>query len=148
MLGIRKIEYLDSNNIHDFSMLAPGSSLDVSLFIKDGHSFSQLPFTPETGDLEERWSDDETGKLSSVEFNASIRKDKENYRPILQNLFGKKCIWKLTLISGVEYIIGSKEYVPTFTYADGVSGLSSSEFTIRIENESTHGLFINKGPEK
>lgn len=103
-----------------------------------------MPFTPETADLEEQWSDDETGKYSSVSFNGSIRKDKEQYRKLLQSLLGRKCIWKLTLISGVEYIIGSREYVPKFTYSDGVSGLSSSEFSIRIENESIHGLLLNK----
>lgn len=144
LLGIRKIEYLDSSQIHDFSMLSPGSSLNVSAYIKEGSSFSQLPFTPETADLEEQWSDDETGKYSSVSFNGSIRKDKEQYRKLLQSLLGRKCIWKLTLISGVEYIIGSREYVPKFTYSDGVSGLSSSEFSIRIENESIHGLLLNK----
>ena len=56
---------------------------------------------------------------------------------------GRKCIWVLTLISGVQYIIGSREFVPKVTYSDGVSGLSSSEFTLRIENESLHGILLN-----
>lgn len=144
MLGIRKIEYIDSAHIHDFSMLNPGSAFDVSSFIHQDHSFAELPFTPETADLEENWSDDEGGAYSSAIFNASIRKNKEQYRSLLQNLLGRKCIWKLTLISGVEYIIGSKEFLPKFTYSDGVSGLSSSEFTIRIENDSTHGILLNR----
>lgn len=144
MLGIRKIEYIDSAHIYDFSMLPAGSSFDVSAFIHQGHSFSELPFTPETAELEENWSDDEAGASSSAIFNASIRKDKEKYRSLLQSLFGRKCIWKLSLISGVEYIIGSKEFIPKFTYTDGVSGLSSSEFTIKIENDSTHGILLNR----
>lgn len=142
-LGIRKLEYIDSAHLHDFSQLPAGSSLKISNFIKAGHSFSQLPFTPETGELDEKWSDDDGGQMSRVSFNAAIRQNKDAYKSTLQALVGRKCIWKLSLTSGVEYIIGSKEYVPKFTYGDGVSGQSSSEFSISIENESLHGLLVN-----
>ena len=142
-LGIRKLEYISSTHLHDFSELPAGSSLRVTNFIKPGHSFSQLPFTPETGSLSEVWSNDDAGQKSKVSFKASIRQNKDAYKSILQALVGRKCVWKLTLTSGVEYIIGSKEYVPKFTYSDGVSGQSSSEFSISIENESLHGLLVN-----
>ncbi len=143
ILGIRKIEYIDSAYVHDFSQVIPGSSIDLASYLVAGHSLSQLPFTPETGDLQEQWIDDDAGKLSKASFSASIRRDKENYRSLLQSLMGRKCIWVLTLISGVQYIIGSREFVPKVTYSDGVSGLSSSEFTLRIENESLHGILLN-----
>ena len=127
-LGIRKIEYIDSTSLHDYSMLPPGSRLDISDFIKSGFGFSELPFTPETGNLEEQWIDDDNGKHSQVSFSASIRKGKDSHKSLLQSLV---------------YIIGSREYVPKFTYSDGVSGLSSSEFNINIDNESLHGLLVN-----
>lgn len=142
-LGIRKIEYIDSTSLHDYSMLPPGSRLDISDFIKSGFGFSELPFTPETANLEEQWIDDNNGKHSQVSFSASIRKGKDSHKSLLQSLVGRKCVWKLTLISGLVYIIGSREYVPKFTYSDGVSGLSSSEFNINIDNESLHGLLVN-----
>lgn len=143
LLGIRKLEYIDSQNLYDFSQLAPGSSLKISNYIKSGCQFTALPFTPETGDLAEQWFDDDQGKHSNASFSASIRRNKDAFKNTLQALVGRKCVWKLTLISGIEYIIGSREYVPKFTYSDGVSGLSSSEFTINIENESIHGLLVN-----
>ena len=105
----------------------------MSDFIHTGYAFTELPFTPETGDLEETWLDDDGGQHSKVTFNGAIRRNKDTYKSILQRLVGRKCVWKLTLISGKEYIIGSKEYVPKFTYGEGVSGLSSSEFNVTIE---------------
>ena len=71
-----------------------------------------------------------------------IRADKDTYRNTLQGLTGKKAIFQLELISGVKYIIGSKEFVPTFTFTDGISGISSSGFTIKIECKSLHGVFL------
>jgi hypothetical protein len=143
ILGIRKIEYIDSAYVHDYSQVIPGSTINLASYMVAGHTLTQLPFTPETGDLQEQWTDDDGGKVSKAVFSASIRKDKEIYRSKLQGLMGRKCIFLLTLISGVQYIIGSKEFVPKVTYSDGVSGLSSSEFTLRIENESLHGILLN-----
>ena len=143
-LGIRKLEYIDTAKIYDYSSLAPGSTLDVRGFIQSGYHFTELPFTPETGDLEEHWQDDDGGQLSNVTFNAAIRRNKDTYKNLLQRLVGRKCVWKMTLISGKEYLIGSKEYVPKFTYGEGVSGLSSSEFNISIERESIHGILLNE----
>lgn len=143
-LGIRKIEYIDSTRLYDYSMLPPGSSLSLASFIHQGYYLSELPFTPETGDLEEHWLDDDGGKHSNVAFNAAIRRNKDSYKSLLQQLVGRKCVWLLTLISGQQYIIGSKEFVPKFTYGEGVSGLSSSEFNVTIELESVHGILINE----
>ena len=143
LLGIKKIEYCDSTNLHDYSQLAPGSTINLASYLKAGCSFSELPFTVETADLSEQWLDDEGGQHSQVSFSASIRKDKEQYRGLLNRLRGRKAIWKITLVEGKVYVIGSKEFVPTFTWSDGVSGLSSSEFTISIENDSTHGILLH-----
>lgn len=143
LLGIKKIEWIDSKNLHDYSQLAPGSTLNLSNYIKTGCSFSELPFTVETGDLSERWQEDEGGQHSLASFSASIRKDKEMYRLLLNQLRGRKCVWKITLVEGKVYVLGSKEYVPKMTWSDGVSGLSSSEFTISIENDSTHGILLH-----
>ena len=143
LLGIRKIEYIYSKNLYDYSYLAPGSSLNIDRFIKTGCHFTALPFTIETGELSEQWLDNEQGKHSKVSFAAAIRKNKDAFKNTLQALLGRKCVYKITLVSGIEYIIGSPEYVPVFTYSDAVSGISSSEFTFNIENESIHGLLVN-----
>lgn len=142
-LGIAKIEYIDSRSLNDYSTMPPGSRFAISSFIKSGAAFAQLPFTPETADLEEQLAIGDNGQISEFSLNASLRKDKEQYRGLLQQLLGKKCIWRVTLISGVKYIVGSPEFVPTFSYADGVSGISANEFNISITNDSTHGVFID-----
>lgn len=143
-LGIRKIEWIDSALVHDYSVLAPGSSLDFSSYIKAGGSLAELPFTTETANMEEQWMDTDAGQYSRMSFKASVRRNKDSYKDVLQQLTGKKAIYKLTLVSGREIIIGSPEYVPTFTFTDSISGNSNSEFSISIENESAHGLLDNR----
>lgn len=142
-LGIKSLEWIDSRNLHDYSQLAPGSTINLANYIKTGCSFTALPFTVETGDLKEQWLDDEGGQHSQASFSATIRKNKENYRSILNALRGKKAVWKVSLVNGKVYVIGSTEYVPAMTWNDGVSGISSSEFTISIENDSTHGILLH-----
>ena len=90
-LGIRKIEYIDSTSLHDYSMLPPGSRLDISDFIKSGFGFSELPFTPETGNLEEQWIDDD--KTKNMDENERARNlarlvvlNEENVRQILSEV--------------------------------------------------------------
>lgn len=142
-LGIKKIEHIGVEWLDDYSAVAPGSSIDITAYIKVGGSFSPLPFTVETGEFEESWNVDSRGRLSSVSFNASVRRDKETFRRELMNLSGRKSVWLLTLVSGKQYIIGSPEYVPLFTYSDGVSGISRSEFNISLRNDSLHGILLN-----
>ena len=139
-LGIRNLKYALTSQVSDFSMMPPGSSINLAAFMTD--NLSDLPFTPESADFTEKWSYDENGKYSDVSITIPIRADKDAYRNILQGLTGKKAIFQLELISGVKYVIGSKEFVPTFTFTDGISGISSSGFTIKIDCKSLHGVFL------
>lgn len=143
-LGLRKIEWIDSALLHDYSMVAPGSTIRLSSYIKNGGQLRPLPFTPETANMEETWQDDTDGIYSYLDFNAAIRRNKDEFKDVLQQLTGKKAVWLLTLNSGVQYIIGSPEFVPSFKYSDSISGQSSSEFSIRISNDSLHGLLKNQ----
>ena len=139
-LGIRNLKYVLTSQVSDFSMMPPGSSINLAAFMTG--NLSDLPFTPESADFTEKWSYDENGKYSDVSITIPIRADKDAYRNILQGLTGKKAIFQLELISGVKYAIGSKEFVPTFTFTDGISGISSSGFTIKIDCKSLHGVFL------
>ena len=139
-LGIRNLKYALTSQVSDFSMMPPGSSINLAAFMTG--NLSDLPFTPESADFTEKWSYDENGKYSDVSITIPIRADKDAYRTILQGLTGKKAIFQLELISGVKYVIGSKEFVPTFTFTDGISGISSSGFTIKIDCKSLHGVFL------
>ncbi len=139
-LGIRNLKYALTSQVSDFSMMPPGSSINFAAFMTG--NLSDLPFTPESADFTEKWSYDENGKYSDVSITIPIRADKDAYRNILQGLTGKKAIFQLELISGVKYVIGSKEFVPTFTFTDGISGISSSGFTIKIDCKSLHGVFL------
>lgn len=139
-LGIRNLKYALTSQVSDFSMMPPGSSINLAAFMTG--NLSALPFTPESADFTEKWSYDENGKYSDVSITIPIRADKDAYRNILQGLTGKKAIFQLELISGVKYVIGSKEFVPTFTFTDGISGISSSGFTIKIDCKSLHGVFL------
>ena len=139
-LGIRNLKYALTSQVSDFSMMPPGSSINLAAFMTG--NLSDLTFTPESADFTEKWSYDENGKYSDVSITIPIRADKDAYRNILQGLTGKKAIFQLELISGVKYVIGSKEFVPTFTFTDGISGISSSGFTIKIDCKSLHGVFL------
>lgn len=139
-LGIRNLKYALTSQVSDFSMMPPGSSINLAAFMTG--NLSDLPFTPESADFTEKWSYDENGKYSDVSITIPIRADKDAYRNILQGLTGKKAIFQLELISGVKYVIGSKEFLPTFTFTDGISGISSSGFTIKIDCKSLHGVFL------
>lgn len=144
-LGIKRIEHIDSLDIYDYSQVRPNGSLDLSAYIREGCSLEELPFTPETAQLQERWTRDSGGKLSKFTFNAAIRADRESFRDTLQKLVGRKHIWRITLVSGKVYVVGSREFVPAFSFDDGVSGISSSEFNISIENDSVHGVLFDTG---
>lgn len=140
-LGIRSIESIPVENVDDYSFLSPGSKFDFSSFIKG--DLTELPFVPDTGSFSETWKSGADGKYSEFTFSATIRRDKEKYRSQLQSLTGRRHIFQITLISGVKYVIGSRESIPTFGWSDVVSGTSSNEFTLEISNNSLHGVLIN-----
>lgn len=140
-LGISKFEYIDSRSLRDYSGCQPGQSINLSSFIKTGASFVALPFTMETANFSEEWR----GVTSEASFSASVRARREKCRRILQQLKGRKCVFRITRTDGVVMIIGSPEYVPTFSYAETVSGLSSSEFAISVQNTSVHGVLFDSG---
>ena len=87
-LGIRNIEYIPAQNVRDYSSLPAGSSVNFSDFLLS--DLKKLPFTPETGDFLENWLDDENGKYSDFTFSASVRRNKEEYRDLLQMLLRKR----------------------------------------------------------
>ncbi len=137
-IGIRKIQYIHRSKVSDFSQFPRGSRINLSEFISD--SLSDLPFTPEIAEYSESWVDDDNGKCSEVELTAIIRADKEEHRNTLQALLGSQHIFILTLISGIKYIIGTSQEIPTFIWTDKISGISNSEFAIKITNKSLHGV--------
>lgn len=142
-LGIAKLEYIDSRSVRDFGAVPPGSSIHLADFIETGASFAALPFTFNTADLEEQWPASSTGIMSEVAFSVSLRAEREKYRSLLQQLNGRKCIFRVTRVSGEKYIIGSRTYIPTFSYSEHMSGISSSEYAISIRNQSKHGILYD-----
>ena len=139
-LGIRKIRYIPVTQVGDYSALPAGASINFPAFL-DG-PLRDLPFTPETADFTENWRYDDNGRYSEVVVSAAVRANKEDYRPVLQQLAGRKAVFEVELISGVKYVVGSREFIPTFTYSDGISGISSNGFTFQIKNQSLHGALI------
>lgn len=140
-LGISKFEYIDSRDLYDYSGCQPGQSIDFASFIKDGASLSELPYTMGTANFSEEWS----GLTSDASFSAAVRARREKCRRVLQSLNGRKCVFRITRTDGVVMIIGSPEYVPTFSYSEAVSGISSSEFSISVQNTSLHGVLFDSG---
>ena len=141
-LGVRSIRYIHGTKVADYSYLRPGSSFTLNNFLKG--ELTELPFTPETADITENWPYDAHGKRSEFVLAAAIRANKDEYRDVLQELTGRKYIFEVELISGVKYVIGSTEFPPTFTWADNISGISSSGFSFRIECRSLHGVLLDK----
>lgn len=139
-LGIRKIRYVPASQVQDYSQLPAGSTFDFAAF--RNAALQELPFTMDTADFSENWRYDDNGRYSEVVVSAAVRADKETYRPVLQQLTGKKAVFEVELVSGIKYVVGSREFLPTFTYSDGISGISSNGFSIRIENRSLHGALL------
>jgi len=140
-LGVRKISHAPASSVAPISALPPGSPLKLSAILTTG-SFTELPFTPETADISENWNYDDNGKYSDYSLTASLRAGKETYRPALAALTGRKHVFLVELINGEKFLIGSPEFVPTFTYSDGISGISTSGFTFKIALKSLHGAFL------
>lgn len=140
-LGIRTISYIPVEGCADFGQLPPGTKFDLSSFLSSPPSV--LPFTPATVDLTEQWSYDAGGRRSDISLAADIRANREEYRPVLQQLTGRRHLFLVETIDGQKYIIGSPSFPATFTWSDSVSGISRLAFGIRIECRSLHGALFS-----
>lgn len=140
-LGVRAIRYIHTSKVADYSYLPAGSSFTLNSFLQG--ELAELPFTPETADITEKWNYGTDGKHSEFTLAAQARTGKDSFRPLLQELTGRKYIFEVELISGVKYVIGSLEFPPTFTWADNISGISSSAFSFQIDLKSVHGVLLD-----
>lgn len=144
MLGIRSITSIPVGKIVNLSYLPPHSSVSLAqlgpeLTVGDLES---IYFTPEEADFSESWSSDGNGRYSTINISGPIKTKKEASRDFLDRHIGRKHIYLVELISGVKYIVGSREFRPTFTYGDTVSGISVNKFSFKITLKSTHGAFL------
>lgn len=139
-LGIKKIQYIHQSKVKDFGSLPTGSQIKLENFLSD--SLSDLPFTPEIADFLEDWGIDDNGRSSSVEITAVVRANKDEHRHTLNKLLGRQHIFVVTLLSGLRYVVGSPSSIPSFTWTDKISGISSSEFAFKITNRSIHGILL------
>lgn len=139
-LGIRSLKYAPLSQVSDYSMMPPGSSISIDSFITG--SLKEIPFTQETAEFSEKWDYGKDGKYSAVTASIGIRAKKESQRATLQALTGRKAVFVLELTSGIRYVIGSTEFPPTFSFSDGISGISSSGFTANISCKSLHGVLL------
>ncbi|MBO6168511.1 MAG: hypothetical protein J6O51_00915 [Bacteroidales bacterium] len=135
--GVRSIQYAAASSFADFSQLPAGCSIRLSDFLTG--SLQNLPFTQDSAHVSEKWSYDENGRSCDFSLTAALRADKDSWRPVLRKMTGKKCIFVITLINGESYVIGSRQYLPTFTFEDGISGVSSDGFTFLISHQSLQG---------
>ena len=144
MLGIRSITSIPAGKIRNISCLPPHSSVQLTQ-IGDNLTVGDLRtlnFTPEEADFSENWTSDGNGRLSTINISGQIRADKEDSRAYLQQHLGRGFIYLVELISGVKYLVGSREFRPTLTFSDSVSGISSNKFSFKITLKSTHGSFL------
>lgn len=138
-LGIKSISCFLASKVKDFSFYPKGSSINFSNFTEEKPIF--INFTQETADFSENWSVDENGTYSSVELNFSVRNEDDKDKITKLNLLGKKYLFLVESISGENYIIGSKAFMPVCSIIDRFSGISSKELNIKIQCNSTHGCF-------
>lgn len=140
-LGIRKIRYVHVANVRDFSFLSRGSKFDFRAYLSADPT--ELPFTVETAILKEQHIYDDNGHYSNIDFSASIRAEKEVSRQQMQELTGRNHIFEVETVAGTRYVIGSKEFLPSFEFEDSLSGNSKNEFIIHISCKSLHGALFN-----
>lgn len=135
--GIRSIEYAAASAFGDFSALPAGASVRLADYLTS--PLTNLPFTQDSVNISEKWNYDENGRSCDFTLTAALRVDKASWRPTLRKLTGKKYIFVLTLVTGERFIIGSPQFLPVFTFEDGISGISSDGFTFQISHQSLQG---------
>lgn len=135
--GIRTIEYAPASSFDDFSQLPAGCPISLSDYLTG--SLSTLPFTQDSANISEKWNYDERGRSCDFTLTAALRVDKDSWRPVLRKMTGRKCLFVVTLVSGERYVIGSPQFLPTFTFEDGISGISSDGFTFQISCQNLQG---------
>jgi len=138
--GVKLIQYIHASQVEDYGNLPAGSTVNLASVLNG--NLQTLPFTQDSADINEQWHYDNNGRYSDFSLSAALRTDKESHRKTLQALAGKKYIFVVTLVSGTRYLIGSREYLPTFTYSDGISGISSNGFSFKISLKSLHGVLL------
>jgi len=142
-LGIKKIEYIQSALCRDFSYYSRNSSIKLSGFISN--SLQELPFTQDSASFEEKWDKESAGGFSSIKISGVIRANKEEYSDTLQQLFAGHFVYVVTTVSGVVYVIGSRESPARLVFNNTISALSTSEYSFTITCESLHGaLFVEE----
>lgn len=137
-LGIRKIQYVPLSRLSDYSFLPAGGKINFSDYISGDPA--DLPFINEIAEYNEDWKDDLNGRYSVFSFSGTVRKKKEEIRPIFNKLLLTENVFIITFIDGRKAVIGSLEFIPKFTYSESVSGISKDDLKFSIELESLHGV--------
>lgn len=137
--GIKKIQYILASSVEDFGQLPPGTVIPSGAYFR-ASALSDLPFIQETADYREQWNYDGNGRYSDFSFSAATRADKEALRPVFRKLAGRRFLFVITTVSGESFVIGSPSAPPTFTYTDGISGISDTGFTFNISLKSLQGI--------
>lgn len=137
-IGLKKLEYLPLESVQDFSFMPRGSKVVLKAFT------SELPRllegTQESAELSEAWPAGAKGIYSKVQVSISVRQNTSQSRALLDAMVGRRCLFRLTLVDGRAYVIGSREFPPTMTYTSRVSGTSMQEYAVSIACDSVHGM--------
>lgn len=118
-LGIKKIEFREKN-----------SSLP----------FSKLNIVHLSGTLEEKWTGEMAGKLSTATISAEVRNSSRVNDAVLLSLVRKWHVYQLTDMQGIAYIIGDDEYMPEVTLTRSIAKFNPNGYKINITYKSISGL--------
>ncbi len=141
-LAIKKIEFVPAAKFRSFRHLSANSYCNINSLLLSGE-FIEIDHTQETFSLTEEWTNDSSGKFSTVDASFSIRSYPLISEPFLFYLSRVRTIFRLTACNGEKMIIGSPEFRANITFKKQITGLSTYEFLVTITCKSTHGIIYD-----
>lgn len=140
-IGIAKIETIDAVNVRDFSFYAPGSSFSLSPFLKS--QLREIKFTEGTANIEETWSDESGGKLSTMVVEGINRiQRKKHHLDLLKNIYQDQVL-RVTLKNKNVLIVGSSMFPGRFTLSNSITGTDTDDKTFTFTCKSPHGIYYD-----
>jgi hypothetical protein len=120
-LGIKKIEYRHKD--------APSAT-----------AWEKLNIVQLSGTLSEDWSEEPAGMVSTVTIQAELRNSSEQNDRLLLELLQNQHHYRATDMNGYQYIIGTADYLPRFTYQLSIANLKPNGYELKLTYKSPQGL--------
>jgi hypothetical protein len=121
-LGIKKIEY------------RPHDAYDAP--------WTQLQIVQLSATLNEEWSEEPAGMLSTVTIQMELRHSSKQNDNLLLDLLHNQYHYRITDMNGYLYTIGTIDYLPRLAWERSIAKLNPNTYKLKITYISHHGLVV------